>query len=202
MENRLIHLAALLVATVLLGCSNSHNPDRALAEKRAQLGQTEILGGISFFKEENDTYVADRPLESIASGANYSIQIELEPQGTFELVSHAQQGLKNGFSLLFARTADSTNLKMIAKVGTEVADWSAAFAAVNPAHPFLFSIDIHNDEEGAAHVMIWDGEVLLLDSTETATPASPGLGQGQLWGVKINSSTVTSITRSEPRHED
>lgn len=202
MKNRLIHLSAFLVAIALLGCSNSHNPDRALAEKRAELGQTEILGGTSFFKEESGTFVADHPLESIASGANYSIQIELAPQGTFELVSHAQKGLKNGFSLIFSRTADSANLNVIAKVGSKVADWSAAFAATNPAHPLSFSIDIHNDEEGAAHVMIWNGDVLLLDSAETTTTPSPGLGQGQLWGVRINSSTVTTISRSEPRHED
>lgn len=202
MKTLLPQLAAILAVSSLLGCSNSYNPDRALAEERMRLGQTEVVGGTSFFREQPGLFVANAPLESAASGSNYTFQIEIEPNGSFELVSHAQSGLNNGISLAFSREADSTGLQLIAQAGSSTADWSAALASVDATQPISLSIDIHNDEEGAAHILIWSGETLLLNSAETTTAPSPGLGRGVLWGVKLNSSTILSITRSEPRHED
>lgn len=196
------HLTVVLAIASLLGCSNSYNPDRALAEERARLGQTETIGGTAFFQEQPGLFVADSPLESTASGSNYAFKVEIDPQGSFELVSHAQSGLKNGLSLAFSREANSTRLRLIAQAGSLTSDWSTAMTSIDATQPISLSVDIHNDEEGAAHVLIWNGETLLLNSAEAPTAPSPGLGQGVHWGVKLNSSTVLSIIRSEPRYED
>lgn len=195
-------LTAILAISSLLGCSNSYNPDRALAEERARLGQTEMIGGTSFFKEQSGLFVASSPLEAVASGSNYAVNIELDPLGSFELVSHADSGLKNGLSLTFSREANSPRLRLIAQAGSNTADWSATMTDIDASLPISLSIDIHNDEEGRAHVLIWSGKTLLVNSSEVPTAPSPGLGQGVHWGVKLNSSTVLSIIRSEPRYED
>jgi len=195
-------ITAILAVSSLLGCSNSYNPDQALAEQRARLGQTEMIGGTSFFKEQPGLFVANSPLESVASGSHYAFKVEIDLQGSFELVSHAQSGLKNGLSLTFSREANSPRLRLIAQAGSNTADWSAAMTDIDATLPISLSVDIHNDEEGAAHVLIWSGEILLMNSTEVPTAPSPGLGQGVHWGVKLKSSTVLSIIRSEPRYED
>ena len=201
MKTLLTDLTVVLAFTSLLGCSNTHNPDRALAEERTRLGQTETIGGTAFFQKQPGLFVANSPLESTASGSNYTFKVDLGPQGLFELVSHAQSGLNNGISLALSRDTDSSQLRLIAQVGSATADWSSALTSIDATAPISLSIDIHNDEEGAAHVLIWSGETLLLNSAEASPAPSPGLGQGMHWGFRLRSATVLSIAQSEPRDE-
>ncbi|MBN8540856.1 MAG: hypothetical protein J0L82_10760 [Deltaproteobacteria bacterium] len=221
-----ILVATLLALTVIAsaaGCSGGRNPD-----KEAVISTEKIirLSGIDFESLiSTDTpstlesssgseisgtglLLAREPLSDVKIGRHFTVRGELSDGGSIRLITFAireANQLKNGVELELSRIPGAQGFKVIAKAGNTEDDWSQFFANINPTGEFEIGIDVHNDENGEAHILVWDlkngtQQAAFFDSAVDVNGA-PGKGFGRHWAVKMNNATMRNVIVGEPRYD-
>lgn len=221
-----ILVAAILALTVLAsaaGCSGGRNPDK---EAVASAEKVTRLSGIDFeMPSSTDApstlestpgseisgtglLIAREPLSDVKIGRHFTFRGELSDGGSIRLIAFAireANGLKNGIEIELSRISGAQGFKVIAKAGNTEDDWSQFFANINPTGEFEIGIDVHNDENGEAHILLWDlkngtQQAAFFDSAVDVNGA-PGKGFGRHWAVKMYNATMRNVTVGEPRYE-
>jgi hypothetical protein len=216
-------LLALAVTASAVGCSGGRNPDKEAVvspEKIHRLSgiDFETLGSTdapptleaSSGSEISGTglLLAREPLSEVKIGRHFTVRGELSEGGAIRLIAFAIRDgsqLKNGIELELSRIPGAQGFKVIAKAGNTEDDWSQFFANINPTGEFEIGIDVHNDENGEAHILVWD----LKNGTQPAAffdsavdvNGAPGKGFGRHWAVKMNNAKMRNVTVGEPRYD-
>jgi hypothetical protein len=216
-------LLTLAVTASAVGCSGGRNPDK---EAVASIEKIARLNGIDFEtlsstdspstlesssgSEISGTglLIAREPLSEVKIGRHFTVRGELSEGGSIQLIAFAireANQLKSGLEIELSRIQGARGIKAIAKAGNTVDDWSQFFANINPTAEFEIGIDIHNDENGEAHILIWDlkngtQQTAFFDSAVDVNGA-PGKGFGRYWAVKMNNATIRSVAVGEPRYD-
>lgn len=217
----------LAVFTFTVSCSGGRNPDKeaalAPAEKVAKIGgiEFEIIDSadsaalpasiqISSSNEISGTglLVAREPLSDVKIGRHFTVRGGLTDGGSLRLTTFAIREadlLKNGFEIEISRVPGALGLKVIAKAGTTEDDWSQFFSKLSPSEEFEIGVDIHNDENGEAHVLVWN-----LKDTATKEPifdsavdvnGAPGKGFGRQWAIHLTDAVLRQVSVGEPRDD-
>jgi hypothetical protein len=221
-----ILVAAILALTVLAsaaGCSGGRNPDK---ESVASAEKVTRLSGIDFeMPSSTDApstlestsgseisgtglLIARETLSDVKIGRHFTFRGELSDGGSIRLIAFAireANGLKNGIEIELTRISGAQGFKVIAKAGNTEDDWSQFFANINPTREFEIGIDVHNDENGEAHILVWDlkngtQQAAFFDSAVDVNGA-PGKGFGRHWAVKMNNATMRNVTVGDPRYD-
>lgn len=216
-------LLALAVTASAVGCSGGRNPDKEAVTSPEKVTR---LSGIDFEtlsstdvpstlesssgSEISGTglLLAREPLSDVKIGRHFTVRGELSDGGSIRLIAFAIRDgnqLKNGVELELSRIPGAQGLKVIAKAGDTEDDWSQFFANINVATEFEIGIDVHNDENGEAHILFWDlkngtQQTAFFDSAVDVNGA-PGKGFGRLWAVKLNNASMRNVTVGEPRYD-
>lgn len=216
-------LLALTVTASAAGCSGGRNPDKEAVIPTEKIAR---LSGIDFESlSSTDTpstlesssgseisgtglLLAREPLSDVKIGRHFTVRGELSDGGSIRLIAFAireANQLKNGVELELSRIPGAQGFKVTAKAGNKEDDWSQFFANINPTGEFEIGIDVHNDENGEAHILVWD----LKNGTQPAAffdsavdvNGAPGKGFGRHWAVKMNYATMRHVTVGEPRYD-
>ena len=217
-------LLALFLLTTAIGCSGGRNPDKESAipaEKITRLAGVEFetpasdglsTTGADGFLSGSGLLIAREPISDVKTGRHFVIRGDLAEGGSIQLIAFAirtanglQNGLQNGIEIELSRPAGSAQLKVIAKAGNNQDDWSQFFSRIQPDTEFEIGFDVHNDENGEAHILVWnmkDGanQEPFFDSALDVNGA-PGKGFGRLWAVRLNNATLRQATVGEPRDD-
>lgn len=213
-------LFALLLLTATSGCSGGRNPDKESAvpaEKITRLAgvefETPVSDGLSTTGTEGfvsgaGLLIAREALSDVKIGRHFVIRGNLAEGGSIQLIAFAirtQSELQNGIEIELSRPTGSAQLKVIAKAGNNQDDWSQFSSRIQPDTEFEIGFDVHNDENGEAHILAWnmkDGanQEPFFDSALDVNGA-PGKGFGRLWAVRLNNATLRLATVGEPRDD-
>lgn len=213
--NFLNSLLLFAAATMFTACSGGHNPD--LVQNTPSSKQTVISGTI--FEELNDNsfssgiLVGSEALLDPKSASHFQFQVDLSTGGSIALSAFGDKilagtpgapQLKNAIVLNFVRPNDSGAITVQVSASGTTDNWSEFFKSIDASKPFEIGVDIHNDEAGEAHILIWKfengNEQLLLDSAIDVA-GSPGKGFGKHWGFTIQQAKLLSARLSSPRYQ-
>ena len=195
-------------ALFLVGCGGGANPDRntptdvalqetgfrVLDDQGLALSAGEISGAGRLIASEGLVGGAD-------SAHHFSLKFALFDGGRLTLKAFAGRDLEDGFEIEFIRSAGD-RLEVFVQAQGDRLDWSEFFWDFNAGQEISLSIDIHNNESGAAHVLFWKdpaGEPFL-DSGEHVDGA-PGKGLGAAWGVELAGAKLSRAVISRPVDE-
>jgi len=208
----------LFVLSTTIGCSGGRNPDK---ESTAQPEKVARLAGVEFETSASSSLsvtgtelsgsglvIAREALSDVKIGRHFILRGELPEGGSIRLMTFAirtSEELKNGFELKLSRPIGATRLKVIAKAGNNEDDWSQFFSGIQPDTEFEIGIDVHNDENGEAHVLVWNlkdnaKQEPFFDSAMDVNGA-PGKGFGRHWAMQLNNATLRLATVGEPRND-
>lgn len=208
-------LYSILATTVTLtACSGGYNPD---VIETPSLKHTVISGTI--FEELNDNsfssgiLVGSEALQDMRSASHFRFQVSLAAGGSIALSAFgekifsgtpSQPQLKNAVVLVLARSSESNAITVQVSASGTTDNWSEFFKSIDASKTFEIGVDVHNDEAGEAHILIWKiengNEQLLLDSA-TDVAGSPGKGFGKHWGFTIQQAKLLSARLSSPRYQ-
>jgi len=202
----------ILILVLVTACGGGPNPDKdsqrsipsfqnisgekftILASKESLSMDHGTISGAGSLRFSED-------LGGVDTGFNYVLTFSLEDSGELTLVSHSNASLEHGLEFIFKRVG--TKLMVHAKAGSITDDWSSFFTSFDASQIMKIAIDVHNNES-VTHVIFWNDLIStnaqVLDSGSDVN-GSPGKGYGQNWGLKLKSSTITSVTRGGPRNE-
>ncbi len=230
--------------SILTGCGGGHNPDLAFEEGASyKMGACQVKEIIASGQESRLSFSSlDStpgpqhsvegfgellflcPLEQVQSQHSFELSFELEEGGSVTLVTFADRELKHGFELEWQRQGEE--LRVLARSGAVEQNWSGPlenknhrrapgfFSSLQAKMPQIFTLDVHNNETPAAHVIIWQGlrdpqrqtsQNHLFDSGEHTydlennyPQSSPGNGQGRFWGLRLDGARVTGANFGPP----
>jgi hypothetical protein len=174
---------------------------RLISEPGALRNQNGVLQGTG-------TSIFRQALRGVNSNASYELEFSLQNGGELVLVSHGDENLNNAFQVRFSRRgygrgsllvilqANGGSRSAVNDVGVDV------FANVDASRSLRFQVDVHNDDGGAAHVLIWDvtrtrdvfnpyTALLNTNDNRKSNYGSPGRGAGARWGMQLNNASVS-----------
>lgn len=209
-----------LFGFALAACSGGHNPDLTQGPIS---GKQTVISGTSFELLEStdrDTaagaskfLLASQPLADARFATHFRLTLELQPGGHAALSAFGEKtatsatSLKNAVVIRFERPLATAPLSVSITASGTTDDWSAFFKGLDPAKPLQLGIDIHNDESGEAHVLVWNLEAgdhpnlpTLIDSALDVNGA-PGKGFGRHWGVLLSDAELQLARLTPPRYE-
>ncbi len=212
-------LASFAVA-LLVGCgdddSSSSSDDLKFGELPfAVKGESSALETKSDeIKGSGKVAFKDPIATSVDAEKHVELQFSLEDGGSLKLLAFANKDLEEGIDLLFTRSGQSLEGKiLVADKETDITG-QQGMADFDASQAINLKIDIHNSED-PAHVIMWQAEPSVEVSEETeklnsadseeGDVAAQGRGSGTFWGVELTNATVNHIElkdAQETDHED
>lgn len=133
------------------------------------------------------------PLGEIGSDKSYTLKFAIEDGGELRLVSHGDEKLVGGTSVIFARSQNT--LSVYTSVGEKKSE-SKTLKNISANGAVGLVIDAHNSE-AKTHVLVWGADeakpsedsALFNSETDAETP---GKGKGKFWGLILTKAIVTS----------
>lgn len=207
----------LFLSLTLSACSGGHNPDLAPAPIS---GKQTVITGTPFeileMPERSSSvprqtlFLATQPLVDARSAAHFQFTVDLQPGGEATLLAFGEKtptSLAKAIEIRVQRLISSGALTVSITASGTTDDWSDFFKDLDPEKPIHLGVDIHNDESGEAHVLIWDLQAgdrpnlpTLVDSAMDVN-GSPGKGFGRHWGIALLKGELTLANVTVPRYD-
>jgi hypothetical protein len=208
---------ALLSGFSLAACSGGHNPD---LNQPPVSGKQTVITGTSFEVLEsangetastNKSFLlATEPLADTRSSAHFRFTVDLKAGGSATLFAFGEKtptSISKSVEIRFERPLGAAGLAVSITASGTTDDWSAFFKDLDPAKPLNLGVDVHNDEAGEAHILIWNLEngdrpnlPTLIDSALDVN-GSPGKGFGRRWGMSLVEAELQLARVTSPRYE-
>jgi hypothetical protein len=185
---------------------------RLISEPGALRNQNGMLSGTG-------TSIFRQTLNGVNSAASFEVEFTLQNGGELVLISHGDADLNNAFQVRFSRRgAGRSSLLVILQANggsrSAVNDQGVdLFANIDASQPMRFQVDVHNDDGGASHVLIWDisrtrdvfnpyTALLNTNDSRKSNYGSPGRGAGDRWGMQLNNAAVARAVVSPAKWLD
>jgi hypothetical protein len=204
-----------LFAIFMISCSGGSNPDLDQVKSHENLT---VIAGTRFEEIYEKAFsrgilVAREIFPDSRSAAYFQFLSEIQPGGFLMLSAFGEKilsgsanepVLKNSIVLRFSRSNDGSRLLVHVTASGTTEDWSQFFKSVDAAKALQLGIDVHNNESGEAHILIWNlmqgSEKLIFDSA-LDIDGSPGKGFGRHWGLTADKAELMSARTSSPRYQ-
>lgn len=148
-------------------------------------------------------FVALAPLGSTEEGGHYIIEGKLFSGSYVELSSNSTNRAASGVGIRFTNSGGELQVALVGNGAST--DVTTSFSGRSPTD-LSYRVEVHNDET-PAHILVWPGdatsyteETALLNSEEGIS--TPGNGSGSFWSIKMNNSSVTSLTREDEKFSE
>ena len=187
---KILNISLLALSLVAGACSSDDDNNDSCSVLgpcyTAGSGITEDGSGVSGTGTVDFGEIAD----SADSARNFKFTVSLEEGSSVTLNAFAQDDLANGANIVFTRTGSTVTFnggegaKTLLNANLTNADANAAMT---------INVDVHNNEEGEAHVIAWAGNTdPEEDSEDLENHATKGVGVYA--GLTLSNATVTSFS--------
>jgi hypothetical protein len=201
-------IACYLLALAALGCSKNDDKETGLIQdvfhdQTYYLVESGNLERSESLLKGSGAMVFASPLDAISSQDNFTLEFSLAEGGSLALVTHSNNSLEKGITVQFDRagTQLSTSLKADGSGTSDI-----VLEGLDASGTLTLSVDVHNNET-PTHVLIWNAAQGSYDESDAVfnseeDEASPGVGQGSLWGLVLRQAELKSVTRGEAKFKE
>jgi hypothetical protein len=144
-------------------------------------------------------------MESLTSASHFEADIALEDTGVAKIHMYSDNRLHGGVALVFSRNGNTLRVQLESDKETE--DVSDRFKNVQAGASFKVRVDMHNNEEPNAHVLVWmqavdtyNSKTALFDS-EAHAAKNHGQGKGVYWGMTLEKAAASNLTQGKALYQ-
>lgn len=189
---------SLLALTLISGACSSDDDDNSCSSLYGYCysasGVTVSGSTVSGTGTVNFGVVAD----SAETGRNFKFGVTLADGASVTLKAFGQADLENAANIVFTRSGSTVSFD-----GGEGAKnlLTAGLVNADATGPLTINVDVHNDEDGEAHVFAWAGDTDPEQGSENLENHAEK-GVGVYGGLTLSNATVTSFVVAADKVQD
>lgn len=198
-------VSSFLFMAALTGCGGSSDSSPQASNPNQLNGKAYRLEGAKLVEQTNSlikagmpdfsTITFEEPMEEVQSAHNFQLDFKLEDGGTVELNAFQPKdgaNSSNQVTLAFHRVGNE--LQLMTSDSVSEMGFVHTLNGIDASEEIKLSVDVHNDENGSAHVIIWNGKFCKkhpkLFNSEAAG-IRIALGKGPFWGVSLKGAELS-----------